>query len=186
VPTPMEASHDFLWRVHRRAPAGGEVVIFNRSHYEDVLVARVHGLVPEKVWRARYAHINHFERLLADHGTTIIKLYLHISPEEQLKRFHRRLVDPARQWKISEADYTERAYWNDYMSAFEDALERCSTDYAPWLVIPANHKWFRNLAVSRILVGTLEAMDPQLPRARVDLDAIRREYHAAQPDRHRG
>ena len=180
VPTPEEAGHDFLWRIHRTTPARGEVAIFNRSHYEDVLVTRVHGLVAKKEWQARYAHINHFERLLADSGTLILKFYLHISPQEQLERFRRRLEDPARQWKISEADYRERPHWDAYQAAFQDALSKCSTEHAPWFVIPANHKWFRNLAVSRILVETLESMDLALPQPAVDLEAIRRAYHAAE------
>jgi len=180
VPTPEEAGHDFLWRIHRTTPARGEVAIFNRSHYEDVLVTRVHGLVAKKEWQARYAHINHFERLLADSGTLILKFYLHISPQEQLERFRRRLEDPARQWKISEADYRERPHWDAYQAAFEDVFHRCSTEHAPWFVIPANHKWFRNLAVSRILVETLESMDLALPQPAVDLEAIRRAYHAAE------
>lgn len=180
VPTREEVAHDFLWRIHRAAPARGEVAIFNRSHYEDVLVARVHKLVPKKVWKARYAHINHFEQLLVDNDTTIAKFYLHISPEEQLERFRRRLEDPARQWKISAADYQERPYWNEYQAAFEEVFHKCSTEHAPWYVIPANHKWFRNLAVSRILVETLESMDLALPQPTVDLEKIRRVYHAAE------
>jgi PPK2 family polyphosphate:nucleotide phosphotransferase len=180
VPTPEEAAHDFLWRVHRAAPGRGEVAIFNRSHYEDVLVTRVHKLVPPAVWKARYGHINHFERLLTDHGTKVLKFFLHISPEEQLERFRRRLDDPARRWKISEADYRERPYWDAYQAAFEEVFQECSPEHAPWYVIPADHKWFRNLAVSRILVETLEAMDLALPAVTVDLEAIRRAYHAAE------
>jgi PPK2 family polyphosphate:nucleotide phosphotransferase len=182
-PTPEEAAHDFLWRAHRAAPASGEVVIFNRSHYEDVLVVRVHNLVPKEVWSRRYEQINEFERLLAAHNTTILKFYLHISAEEQLERFKARLDDPSKHWKISESDYRERAFWADYTAAYEEALTRCSTHHAPWFVIPANHKWFRNLAIARILVEHLEALKMQCPKPSVDIDHIRREYHAAKVGR---
>ncbi|MBL9059517.1 MAG: polyphosphate kinase 2 family protein [Mangrovicoccus sp.] len=178
-PTPEEAAHDFLWRVHPHAPAKGQVAVFNRSHYEDVLVARVHKLVPEPVWKARYDQINAFEALLAASGTTILKFFLYISPEEQLERFRKRLDDPARQWKISDADYKERALWDDYIAAYEAMLHHCSTAVAPWYVIPSNHKWFRNLAVSKIIVETLEEMKLELPAPSVDIEAIRRAYHAA-------
>lgn len=178
-PSPEEAAHDFLWRIHRQAPARGEVVIFNRSHYEDVLVVRVHHLVPKEVWSRRYDRINAFEQGLVDHDTQILKFFLHISKEEQLSRFKDRLDDPTKQWKISEADYAERKYWDDYTAAYEDALSRCSTDRAPWFVIPADHKWFRNLAVARILVEHLEAMKMSYPKPTVNLDHIRREYHGA-------
>ena len=178
-PTPEEAAHDFLWRVHPHAPAKGRVAVFNRSHYEDVLVARVHRLVPEEVWRPRYDQINAFEALLAASGTTILKFFLYISPDEQLDRFRKRLDDPERQWKISESDYTERALWDDYIAAYEAMLHHCSTEVAPWYVIPSNHKWFRNLAVSKIIVETLEDMRLSLPAPSVDLDAIRKAYHAA-------
>jgi PPK2 family polyphosphate:nucleotide phosphotransferase len=176
VPTPEEAAHDFLWRAHRAAPARGQVAIFNRSHYEDVVIARVHELVPESVWRSRYDRIHEFERLLHEGGTHIIKFFLHISPEEQLQRLRRRVEDPHRQWKISESDFAERQYWSSYQTAYEEALQRCSTENAPWFVIPANHKWFRNLAVSRIVVERLETLNMQFPPPRVDLDAIRRTY----------
>ena len=178
-PSDEEASHDFLWRAHRAAPARGEVVIFNRSHYEDVLIVRVHELVPKEVWSARYERINEFERTLADNGTQILKFYLHISSEEQLSRFKERLDDPTKHWKISEADYAERKLWPQYMAAYEEALSRCSTAHAPWFVIPGNHKWFRNLAVARIVVERLEAMGMKYPEPAVDLPRIRREYHAA-------
>ena len=179
VPTPEEAAHDFLWRAHAAAPARGHIAIFNRSHYEDVLVARVHGLVPEKVWRKRYDRINDFEKNLAQAGTHILKFFLHISPAEQLRRFKARLDDPEKWWKLDETDYAERKHWNDYRKAYEDVLERCSTKRAPWYVIPADHKWFRNLAVARIVADTLEELDPKLPEPAADLDAIRREYEAA-------
>lgn len=178
-PSAEELAHDFLWRIHRAAPATGEVVIFNRSHYEDVLVVRVHDLVPETVWSRRYERINAFEKTLAEHGTQILKFYLHISKEEQLKRFKARLDDPAKRWKISEDDYLERKYWDDYVAAYEEALSRCSTEHAPWFVIPANHKWFRNLAVARIVVEQLESLKMNYPQPTVDLDRIRREYHEA-------
>ncbi|QDU74582.1 Polyphosphate kinase 2 (PPK2) [Bremerella volcania] len=179
APTPEEAEHDFLWRIYKVVPRVGEVVIFNRSHYEDVLIARVQELVPKSVWSERYDVINAFEKHLSDSGTHILKFFLHISPEEQLRRFKKRLDDPTRQWKISEADYAERPYWDDYTKAFEDALSRCSTDHAPWFVVPANHKWSRNLIVSRIVVKYLESLDMQFPKPTVDLTDIAAKYHAA-------
>jgi PPK2 family polyphosphate:nucleotide phosphotransferase len=185
-PTEREAAHDFLWRVHRRAPANGEIGIYNRSHYEDVLIARVHKLVPHSVWSKRYDLINDFEKILSDNATRILKFFLHISPQEQLQRFKARLDDPTRQWKISEADYTEREFWPQYVEAYEHALERTSTKRAPWYVIPANHKWFRNLAVSQIIADTMEDMGLTLPKARVDLAAMRRKYHAAKREQAKG
>ncbi len=181
-PTELERAHDFLWRVHPHAPALGQVAIFNRSHYEDVLVVRVHDLVPKAVWSRRYDQINAFEELLAASGVTIVKFFLSISPDEQLARFKERLDDPARQWKISEADYKERAFWDDYAKAYEAMLEKCSTAHAPWYVIPSNHKWFRNLALSRILADTLDDLRMKMPKPTVDLDAIRKAYHAAADD----
>lgn len=178
-PSTEEAAHDFLWRAHRAAPARGEVVIFNRSHYEDVLIARVHERVPKSVWSGRYERINEFERTLGEAGTLILKFYLHISSEEQLERFKARLDDPTKHWKISEADYTERPFWPQYQRAYEEALSRCSTEPAPWYVIPANHKWFRDLTVARIVVERLEAMGLRYPEPAVDLARIRRQYHAA-------
>jgi PPK2 family polyphosphate:nucleotide phosphotransferase len=178
-PSPQELDHDFLWRCHAAAPARGELVIFNRSQYEDVLIVRVHDLVPRSVWSKRYELINGFEKDLAENGTTILKFFLHISPAEQLKRFKARLDDPSRWWKISEADYTERAYFDDYMRAYEDVFEQTSTPYAPWFVIPADHKWFRNVAISKIVAGALESLDLQLPKPAVDIDDIRRKYHDA-------
>jgi PPK2 family polyphosphate:nucleotide phosphotransferase len=180
VPTPEEAAHDFLWRAHRATPARGQVAIFNRSHYEDVLVVRVHDLVPKDVWSKRYDRIVEFEKTLAQAGTQILKFFLHISPEEQLRRFEQRLDDPNKQWKISEADYSERTCWDDYMRAYEAALEKTSADRAPWYVIPANHKWFRNLAVACIIEETLEELDPKAPPPTVDIDEIRRKYYAAE------
>ena len=179
-PSAEELAHDFLWRAHRAAPASGEVVIFNRSHYEDVLVVRVHNLVPEDVWSRRYDQINAFEKGLAEHDTHILKFYLHISKEEQLERFKERLDDPTKQWKISEADYQERPFWDDYVSAYEEAMSRCNTEHAPWFVIPANHKWFRNLAVARVVVEYLETLNMKYPKPTVEIDHIRQEYHAAE------
>jgi PPK2 family polyphosphate:nucleotide phosphotransferase len=180
-PTKAELSHDFLWRVHAHVPARGEIVVFNRSHYEDVLVARVHQLVPSTVWAKRYKLINDFEQLLTtSNETTVLKFFLHISKEEQLARFKRRLDDPWRRWKISEADYDEREYWDDYVGAFEDMLHKTSTWHAPWFVIPSNNKWFRDLAVSQIITRTLEDLDMRMPEPAVDLAHIRRRYHAAE------
>jgi PPK2 family polyphosphate:nucleotide phosphotransferase len=178
-PTDEEADHDFLWRIHQATPAKGEIAIFNRSHYEDVLVARVHHLVPKKSWSKHYAHIHHFEQLLHDSGVHILKFFLHISKAEQLARFKERLDDPAKQWKISDADYQERQYWDEYQAAAEDALSACSTTPAPWFVIPANHKWFRDLAVSQIIVQALESLKMALPEPTVPLPQIRQQYHAA-------
>ncbi|MGB8412417.1 MAG: polyphosphate kinase 2 family protein [Candidatus Binatus sp.] len=178
-PSEFEAAHDFLWRAHLHTPVKGEVVIFNRSHYEDVLVVRVHKMVPKSVWSKRYELINDFEKMLTENGTRILKFYLHISPQEQLERFEQRLDDPLRQWKISEADYSERKLWPDYIEAYEDAIERTSTKHAPWYVIPSNHKWFRNLAISEILADALEDMELKLPPTRVDIAEIRRKYHTA-------
>ncbi len=183
VPTPVEVAHDFLWRIHRQTPAKGEVVVFNRSQYEDVLVVRVHDLVPKKVWSKRYDLINAFEHNLVQAGTHVLKFYLHISKAEQLARFKERLDDPGRRWKISESDYTERALWPRYEAAYEEAITRTSTKHAPWYVIPANHKWFRNLAVSTIVVEALESLHFQLPKPTVDIAAIRRKYHAAAADK---
>lgn len=182
-PTPEELAHDFLWRVHPHVPARGLIAIFNRSHYEDVLVARVHELAPEKIWAKRYDEINQFEKLIvAQNNTTILKFFLHISKEEQLARFAARLDDPERQWKISESDYKERDYWGAYTEAFEDVLNKTSTGRAPWFVIPSNHKWFRDLAVSQIIARTMEEMNMRIPQATVDLAKIRREYHQAEKE----
>jgi PPK2 family polyphosphate:nucleotide phosphotransferase len=179
-PSREEAAHDFLWRAHLHAPGKGEVAVFNRSHYEDVLIVRVRELVTRSVWSKRYDLINDFEKNLSLDGTTIVKFYLHISPEEQLARFKQRLDDPARQWKISEADYSERELWPQYMEAYEDAIALTSTKHAPWYIIPADHKWFRNLAVSQIIADTMDEMGLKLPPTRVDLAEIRRKYHAAE------
>lgn len=177
VPSAEEAAHDFLWRYHQAAPARGQVAIFNRSHYEDVLVVRVHDLVPKTVWSERYELINAFERQLHHNGTHILKFYLHIDAAEQLQRFKARLEDPDRHWKISDSDYAERPYWDAYSKAFEDALSKCSTKHAPWYIIPANRKWFRNLAIARIVRETLETLDMKFPEPTVDIDEIKRKYH---------
>jgi PPK2 family polyphosphate:nucleotide phosphotransferase len=178
-PTPQEAAHDFLWRVHRHTPGLGEIAIFNRSHYEDVLITRVHKLIDKSTCKARYKQICEFEAELAENHTHIVKFYLHISKDEQLARFAQRLDDPSRNWKISEDDYRERPYWDDYRRAYEDAIAATSTKHAPWFVIPANHKWFRNLCVSQILADTMADFHMSYPKPSVDLEKIRREFHAA-------
>ena len=182
APTKEEREHDFLWRIQQQVPKPGEVVIFNRSQYEDVLVVRVHNLVPKEVWAKRYGQINRFERQLAAGGTKILKFFLHISPEEQLERFKLRLDDPARHWKISENDYAEREFWDDYTQAYEEALSKTSTPYAPWFIIPSNNKWFRNLAVAKIVAETMEGMGMKLPAPKVDIEAIRQKYHEAEEE----
>jgi PPK2 family polyphosphate:nucleotide phosphotransferase len=164
VPAGEERQHDYLWRVHKVLPAFGEVGIFNRSHYEDVLVVRVHDLVPEPVWKKRYGHINHFEQMLVDSGTQIVKFFLYIDRDEQKRRFEERLKDPAKNWKFSIGDVEERKYWDAYAGAFEEAIEKCSTPWAPWYVIPANRKWFRNLAVSEIVISALKGMNLAYPK----------------------
>ncbi len=174
TPTPLEQAHDFLWRVHPVVPRRGEVVIFNRSYYESVLVEKVHAIASPEEIEFRYRAINHFEELLSFHRTRIVKFYLHISKNEQLRRFVRRLKRPEKHWKISANDYPERKYWDEYISAFEAVLERCSTAAAPWFVIPGNCKWFRNLAVSQIILETLESMRIKLPEPSVDLQETRR------------
>jgi PPK2 family polyphosphate:nucleotide phosphotransferase len=179
VPTAVESAHDFLWRVHPHAPRSGEIAIFNRSHYEDVLVTRVHKLVNKATWTRRYRNIRDFEALLAEKKTTILKFFLHISKDEQLARFAQRLDDPERNWKISEADYTERNFWDEYIEAYEDAIMATSVADAPWYVIPSNHKWFRSLAVSQIMADTIADLDLAFPRPSVNLADISRKYHAA-------
>jgi PPK2 family polyphosphate:nucleotide phosphotransferase len=178
-PTPLEKAHDFLWRVHPHAPPKGHITIFNRSHYEDVLVPAVHKLIDKAECLAREEQIRNFESLLADNGTTILKFFLHISKEEQLARFAQRLDDPNKNWKISESDYSERELWDAYVDAFEDGIPTTSTKKAPWYVIPSNHKWFRNLAVSQIMADTMEELKLAFPPPSVDLADIRRKYHAA-------
>jgi len=155
APTQEELAHDFLWRIHKTTPGKGIMTIFNRSHYEDVLIARVHNLVPEKVWSRRYKEINNFENLLANNGTIILKFYLHISFDEQERRLLAREQDINKAWKIDASDWTERKYWKDYQEAYEDALSQCSTNESPWYIVPANHKWYRNLAIAHTLVHTM-------------------------------
>jgi len=160
APSPEELSHDFLWRVHQQMPAKGEVVFFNRSHYEDVLVVRVHNLVPKSVWDKRYAHINDFETMLHDSGTTIVKIFLHISKEEQHQRLLAREADASKAWKLNPGDWQERSHWDDYQRAYEAALGKCASKNAPWYIVPADHKWFRNVAVAELLIQTLKAHRP--------------------------
>jgi PPK2 family polyphosphate:nucleotide phosphotransferase len=169
VPSAEELAHDYLWRVHQKVPRKGEIGIFNRSHYEDVLVVRVHGLMPRKVWAARYGQINDFERILSDNGTTIVKFFLAIDKDEQRQRFQARYDDPTKRWKFSMGDLEERKLWDDYQAAFDDALSKTSTDRAPWYVIPANRKWFRNLAVATILADTIASLKPAYPPVAKDV-----------------
>ena len=173
VPTEEELDHDFLWRIHKCTPRRGYVSIFNRSHYEDVLVVRVNELAPEEVWRARYEHINAFERLLADSGVTILKFYLHISKDEQKERFQDRIDRPDKQWKFNPGDLKTRARWKDYMRAFEDALTRCNKPWAPWYVVPANRKWYRNLVVSTAIVEAMEGLDMSYPPAPEGIENVK-------------
>jgi PPK2 family polyphosphate:nucleotide phosphotransferase len=172
VPTAEEIAHDYLWRIHKVAPRRGYIGIFNRSQYEDVLVVRVHNIVPPEVWGQRYDQINAFEKELSECGTTILKFFLYISKEEQKKRFEDRLKDPAKNWKFSMGDVEERAFWNDYMAAYEEALTRCSTPWAPWYLVPANHKWFRDLVVSQAIVDALQGLDLQYPPPLENADQI--------------
>jgi PPK2 family polyphosphate:nucleotide phosphotransferase len=173
VPTEEESHHDFLWRVHRAIPRRGEIGIFNRSHYEDVLVARVHKLVPKSIWSERYQQINDFEKIMAKNNVVIFKFFLHISKDEQARRLQERIDDAHKNWKISLADVTERKYWDAYGTAYEDALTKCSTATAPWYVIPANNKWFRNLAISQILVDAMATWKLQYPPPAADLSELR-------------
>ena len=172
APSKNELAHDFLWRIHPHAPARGMIEIFNRSHYEDVLVVRVDNLVPESVWRPRYDHINNFERLLFDSGTTILKFYLHISREEQRDRFQERVDDISKNWKFSFDDLEKRKQWDDYMNAYEEMLEQTSTEYAPWYIIPANQNWYRNFAIEQVIVGALNGLDPKFPSPVGDLSGV--------------
>ena len=173
TPSAEELDHDYLWRIHRAVPPRGEIGIFNRSHYEDVLIVRVHNLVPRSVWSPRYEQINLFEKLLADNHVTLLKFYLHISKKEQKARLLARIENPAKNWKVNPDDFEERKYWAKYMRAYEDALTRCSTDYAPWFIIPSDKKWFRNLAVSEIIVETLERLNMRFPPPSCDLSKLR-------------
>jgi PPK2 family polyphosphate:nucleotide phosphotransferase len=172
-PTDEELAHHFLWRIERKLPAPGEIMVFDRSHYEDVLIVRVRSLVPEPVWRPRYAEIVDLEQRVAAAGTTIVKCMLHISYEEQRERLLARLDDPSKHWKFNEGDLEERARWKDYMAAYDDAIRECSTEVAPWYVIPADRKWYRNWAISKLLVETLERMDPRFPQPELDVEALK-------------
>ncbi len=174
-PSAEELQHDFLWRIHAAVPRLGEIGVFNRSHYEDVLVVRVHDLVPPAVWKQRYGQIRDFERMLTATGTTVVKFFLHISRDEQRERLQARLRNPERNWKFSSADLRERAFWRPYVRAYEDALNECSSREAPWYVIPANHKWFRDFAVSQILLETLGRLDMKYPKPKEDLSRVRVE-----------
>ena len=172
APTSTELRHDFLWRIHAQAPEAGTIGVWNRSHYEDVLIARVHELVPKKVWTKRYRQINDFEEMLVENGTTILKFYLHISKDEQKERLQARLDDPAKHWKFNTGDLEERKLWDDYQKAYEDALNQCSTDAAPWHVVPANHKWARDIAIAEKVNAALEKMNPKFPDIKFDPKTI--------------
>jgi PPK2 family polyphosphate:nucleotide phosphotransferase len=171
-PSELELAHDYLWRVHKKVPGDGEITIFNRSHYEDVLVVKVHELVPEDRWSKRYDHINDFERMLADEGTTILKFFLHISKGEQKERLQARLDNPDKHWKFSVGDLAEREHWDDYQAAFEAVLSKTSTDHAPWFVVPADRKWYRDLVIASVLVDTLENLDLDYPPPEDDLTNV--------------
>jgi PPK2 family polyphosphate:nucleotide phosphotransferase len=171
-PSSDEANHDFLWRIHKGVPGYGEIGIFNRSHYEQVLVVRVHKLEPKETWSAHYKQINRFEKNLAENNVAILKFFLHISKDEQKRRLEQRIEDKARNWKLAPNDFKEREFWGDYMDAYEGALSNCSTAEAPWFVIPANHKWFRNIAVSSVITEKLEEMNPKYPKPAFDISHI--------------
>lgn len=178
VPTRKELDHDYLWRVHPHTPGNGEIMIFNRSHYEDVLVVRVHQLVPQSVWEKRYDHINAFERLLADEGTTILKFFLHVSKQEQAERFLARLDRPHKRWKFNPDDLKEREHWDDYTAAFEDMLSRTSKPWAPWYVVPSDRKWYRNLVVASVVVDKLNELGMHFPEEVPDIDSYRSQLAA--------
>jgi PPK2 family polyphosphate:nucleotide phosphotransferase len=171
-PTEKELSHDFLWRIHKSVPAKGEIVVFNRSHYEDIIQPRVHKTIHKSIWSQRYKHINAFEKCLSDNSTKIIKFYLNISKEEQKKRLEERMTDPSKQWKVSERDIKDRKFWYSYATAYQDTISKCSNILAPWYIIPANKKWFRNLAVGLIIIDTLERMKPKFPKPSNDLSNV--------------
>jgi PPK2 family polyphosphate:nucleotide phosphotransferase len=173
APTQAELDHDFLWRAHKVAPNKGMIGIWNRSHYEDVLVVRVHKLVPKKTWKARYDQINQFEKILCENGTTIVKFMLHISKEEQKERLQARIDDPNKRWKLSPSDLKERELWSDYQQAYEDTLNCCATKSAPWYIVPANHKWARDLAIVEVVSRVLKKMKPRYPKVRFDLAAMK-------------
>lgn len=173
VPTPLEARHDFLWRIHKAAPPKGMIMIFNRSHYESVLVERVHDLVPEKTWTRRYDHINAFEKLLSQEGTTVLKFFLHISKDEQKRRLEARLDTKDKLWKLQPSDVKERKYWDAYQKAYEDALANCSTKHGPWYIVPSDKKWFRNWVVSDTIVRAMQALDMKYPKAAKGIEGIK-------------
>ena len=169
VPNEDELSHDYLWRIHKLMPAKGEITVFNRSHYEDVIEVRVRKLIPKSIWSKRYKQINEFEHYLHENNIKIIKLFLHISKEEQKRKLEERIKNPKKQWKITESDLTESKYYEQYMEVYEEALWKCSKDWAPWYIIPANTKWFRNFAVAQIIVNTLESMKLTFPKPNFDI-----------------
>ncbi len=173
APTQEELEHDFLWRIHNATPRRGEIRVFNRSHYEDVLIVRVHDFVPKSVWSKRYDQINAFEKLLASNGTHILKFYLHISKAEQRERLEKRLENPQKHWKANPEDFEERRYWDDYIRAYQDALSKCSTSHAPWYIVPADRKWFRNYAVSQILVEKMSKLKMEFPKPSFDVSKIK-------------
>ena len=175
APSTDELSRDFLWRAHKAVPSKGKIGIFNRSHYEDILVVRVHNLVPERVWTQRYQQINDFEKMLVENGTIVLKFYLHISKDEQKERLESRISDPTKHWKVQESDIRERAYWDDYMQAYEVMLQKCSTDWAPWYIIPANKKWYRNLVITECIVETLKKLDMKYPEPAIDVTQLKIE-----------
>jgi PPK2 family polyphosphate:nucleotide phosphotransferase len=172
TPSEEELAHDFLWRIHRFIPRKGEICIFNRSHYEDVLIVRVHNLVQKSIWSKRYDQINDFEKILVENDVHVVKFFLYISKDEQFKRFKERLKDPTKQWKMAPPDFLERKYWDRYICAYEDVLNRCSTKYAPWYIIPANKKWFRNLAISEVMVALFSSLKMKFPRPRYDISKL--------------
>ncbi len=182
IPTPFEMDHDYLWRVHQEVPAKGQMTIFNRSHYEDVLVVRVHQLITAEECKARYEQINAFERMLAEEGTTILKFFLHISPQEQKERLLARLKDDTKQWKYNPGDLKERQLWKEYMRAYEDALSNTSTDYAPWYIVPSDRKWYRDWVVATTLVETLRSLKMKYPKPSFDVEAAIRDFDTLAAD----
>jgi PPK2 family polyphosphate:nucleotide phosphotransferase len=175
-PTPLEMDHDYLWRIHQQMPENGEIVIFNRSHYEDVLIVRVHNLIPPEVWEQRYDQINAFEKMLSEEGTTILKFFLNISPDEQKKRLLDRLKDKTKQWKFNPGDLKERKLWKKYMQAYEDVLSRTSTDHAPWYIVPADRKWYRDWVITTVIIDALKDLDMKYPKPDFDVDAILKDF----------
>jgi len=179
VPTPIEISHDYLWRIHAQTPGNGEIVVFNRSHYEDVLVVRVHNFVPSEVWGKRYQQINDFEQQLAEEGTTILKFFLNISLDEQKVRFMERLEIPEKRWKFNPGDLVERKSWPEYMKAYEEAIQKTSTKWAPWYVVPANRNWYRNLVVASVIAEKLKSLKMEYPNPQIDVEAFKKQLLAS-------